>query len=51
MDICAVCGKVANSSDYKGNEFVCSKCGCDVCVVLPRAVFEKLVKAGLTKKK
>ncbi len=50
MDICANCGKVADSSDYKNNEFVCSKCGCDVCVVLPKEVFEKLVKAGLAKK-
>jgi DNA-directed RNA polymerase subunit RPC12/RpoP len=50
VEVCSNCGKVAEPSDYKGKEFVCSRCGCDVSVVMSREAFEKLVKAGFGKK-
>ncbi len=50
VEICSNCGKVADSSDYKGKDFVCSKCGCDVSVVLPKEMFDRLIKEGFGKK-
>lgn len=46
VDVCANCGKLS----HEGNEdFVCSACGANVCVVLPMAMFRQMVKAGMAK--
>ena len=46
VEICANCGKV---SKEESDDFVCSACGSNVCVVLPIAMFRQMVKAGLAK--
>jgi len=50
VEVCANCGKVADSSDYKGKDFVCSKCKCEVSVVMPKEMFDELIKKGYGKK-
>ncbi len=50
VEVCANCGKIAESSDYKGKDFLCSRCKCDVSVVLPREMANQLLKEGFGKK-
>jgi len=50
VEVCANCGKIADASDYKGKDFLCSKCKCNVSVVMPREMFEQLIKEGMAKK-
>lgn len=49
FEVCGNCGKVAGPSDYSGKDFLCSKCGCNVSIVLPRHLFLKLIKSGFGK--
>ncbi|NYZ77129.1 hypothetical protein H0O02_02320 [Candidatus Micrarchaeota archaeon] len=49
FEVCGNCGRVADKSDYKDGEFLCSRCGCNVSVVLPRHLFLKLIKSGFGK--
>jgi len=46
VEICANCGKV-NKKESKS--FVCSECGCNVSVVIPRSLFAEMVKEGQAK--
>lgn len=43
FEVCAMCGTVAEGSSIK-KEFKCRKCGCNVAIVLSRAVFAELAK-------
>jgi rRNA maturation endonuclease Nob1 len=46
VEVCANCGKLSNGEK---EDFLCSACGSNVCVVLPIAMFRQMVKAGLAK--
>jgi len=46
VEVCANCGKVAKEAT---DSFICSSCGSHVCVVLPYAIFQQMVKSGLAK--
>lgn len=46
VEICANCGKIRR--DPK-KAFVCPVCKCEVCVVVPYAMFKQMVDAGVAK--
>jgi hypothetical protein len=43
VEICANCGKIRRMANEK---FLCPECKCDVCVVVPYAMFKQMVEAG-----
>jgi len=45
VEICANCGKI---SKHEKEEFLC-ECGSHVSVVIPRKMFEQMVKQGIAK--
>lgn len=40
VEVCANCGKLSKSTE----NFICVACGCEVCVVLPIKMAERLIK-------
>ena len=46
VEICANCGKVGHNTK---EAFKCSKCGSDVCIVVPYTVFKDMVESGAAK--
>lgn len=46
VEICANCGKIRRKPKEK---FVCPECDCEVCVVVPLAMFKQMVDSGAAK--